>query len=105
MAIKILYEPHRNLNDLIKHNQSNYCFINIHPLHAISSILSIPFSKKKTKIYSFIFLKLVRIVNPEFILSVNWLTIRQKLFYIYSRNKPKTKFIVFQHGAYKGGDY
>jgi hypothetical protein len=62
----------------------------------------IPFrtsDKRKHKIMYVI----LNLIQPKYILSMNWLTKRESLYKVWTKNHPESAFIVVQHGSYVGG--
>ncbi|MEZ7509751.1 hypothetical protein QO190_12265 [Cloacibacterium sp. Arc13] len=95
----ILYNKHRSTLPIVlnKKNHSKFYFWDIDLLWKF-----IPFktSDKRKHIVMYIFLN---IINPKYILSKNWISIRESLYKIWTSNHESSKFIVVQHGSYVGG--
>lgn len=98
----VLYDDHRNVNDIIKFNRNNYFFVKSNFISKIAKLSRIFTFKKNSKQHAFILLNILNILKPQIIISCNWLTYNQKIFYLYSKTN-KCKFVVVQHGAYFGG--
>jgi hypothetical protein len=45
----------------------------------------------------------LNIVGPKYIITQNWISIRESLYCVWTKKHRKSKFIVIQHGAYVGG--
>lgn len=95
----ILYDKHRQTEPIAKNpvNKKNYFFFEVGLIWKF-----IPFKssdKRKHQIMYF----LLNIIQPKYILSMNWLTQRESLYKVWTAKHPKSKFIVMQHGAYAGG--
>jgi hypothetical protein len=95
----ILYDKHRQTEPLVsnQHNKEKYCFINIGLIWNY-----IPFKtsdKRKHRIMYFI----LNLIQPKYILSVNWISKRESLYKVWTANHSKSSFIVVQHGSYAGG--
>ena len=46
---------------------------------------------------------ILSLLNPKYILSMNWISKRESLYKVWTAKNPKSKFIVVQHGGYVGG--
>jgi hypothetical protein len=95
----ILYDKHRQTKPLASNeiNKKKYFFIDVGMIWK-----NIPFKtsdKRKHRIMYF----LLTIINPKFIISVNWISARESLYKVWTKKHTKNKFIVIQHGAYVGG--
>lgn len=95
----ILYEPHRNVNDIVHSNSEEYLFINISKLLRFFKVLK--FIKNK-KVYEMSISYVLKILSPDAIISCNWITLNQKLFKLHCKTSH-CNFIVVQHGVYIGG--
>jgi hypothetical protein len=95
----VLFTEHRQTYWLVNNplNQKNYIFLRVSPFWKV-----IPFkSTNKTK-HRIMYL-LLSILNPRLIISVNWLTQRESLYRVWTKNHPQSRFVVVQHGSYQGG--
>ena len=98
----IIYEDHRNIKDVLATNKNYYRFINLKHLHRLAKLFSAVCLRNKEKAYAKYLYWLLFILNPKYILVCNWLSPKQKIFYLFSK-QTHTKLIVVQHGAYVGG--
>lgn len=93
----ILYEKHRHISPIINTiNKQDYFFIPLKNVWILFSFFG------RGKLRSKVFYVFLKIVNPKFILSVNWISKRQILYYLWAKINNKD-FIVVQHGSYVGG--
>jgi len=95
----VLYKPHRQTFPIISNeiNQSNYIFINLYSIWKL-----IPFSSKNKMKFKVMYL-ILNIINPKLIIDINWITIWESLYLVWTKNHKKSKFIVVQHGSYVAG--
>lgn len=95
----ILYDNHRNTKPLAEHkgNLKNYVFVNIASIWKL-----IPFKSSNKRKYQIMYF-LLNIIQPKYIISMNWLSKRESLYKVWTTKKKKSKFIVVQHGSYVGG--
>lgn len=95
----VLISNHRQAKPILKdkENREKYIFIK---LLIIWRILPLP-SKYKIK-YIFVYWML-NLIQPKFIIDINWIGKWQSLYKVWTKNHPKSKFIVIQHGSYVGG--
>ena len=95
----VLCGKHRNTNPIIfnKQNREKYIFLDVNFFWNI-----IPFKstdKRKHKIMYF----LLSLINPKYIITFNWISIRESLYKVWTSTHNSSKFIVVQHGSYVGG--
>lgn len=62
----------------------------------------IPF-KSSNKLKYRVMYVILNIIQPKYILTVNWITKRDILFKVWTAKHTNSSFIVIQHGAYIGG--
>ena len=96
----IIYGKHRNVDPIVKANKEKYLFVNFKNIHKIAKLVKIITKSEKT--YARSIYLILSIIKPKAILSCNWITKAQKVFYLYSK-KTNCDFVVVQHGAYYGG--
>ncbi|WP_438966790.1 hypothetical protein [Flavobacterium sp.] len=46
---------------------------------------------------------ILNLIQPKYILSMNWITIRESLYKVWTARHLNSAFVVVQHGAYVGG--
>lgn len=93
----VLYDKHRHVDPLINSaNKKQFVFISMKYLWLSMTI----FGKKKLRNRAMFVL--INIINPKYIISMNWITKRHCLYYLWVKKKGKD-FIVVQHGSYVGG--
>ncbi len=98
-----LYSNHRQTEPILsdQFNRENYWFINFNYIWKPLRILG---STNRSKLRVYVYLKLLRIVNPRIIIDINWIGRLQIIHDLYARRHPKsTKFMVIQHGNYSAG--
>lgn len=94
----ILFHPHRNSNPFVnKENKKKYVFIDPNLLWKITFIFG-----RTSKLRDYVTIWILNIINPEFIIDINWIAHIQTIYYVWCKNNNK-KFIVIQHGTYVGG--
>lgn len=95
----ILYVKHRNVLPVInnKNNKKKYLFFNINFIWKL-----IPF-KNSNKLKHRIMFFILNVVNPKYIISMNWISTRESLYMVWTKKNSNSKFIVIQHGLYLGG--
>lgn len=95
----ILYDRHRNTSPIADNieNKKDFIFWEIGYLWK-----AIPF-KNSNKWKHKIMYMLLSILNPKYIMSMNWISKRESLYKVWTARNPKSKFIVVQHGGYLGG--
>lgn len=95
----ILYDKHRQTEPLAQNafNKSKFLFIDIGVLWRLIPFRSI--DKRKHKIM----FCLLTIIRPKYILTMNWISVRESLYKVWTAKHPESRFIVVQHGSYKGG--
>lgn len=95
----ILYTKHRQTLPILKDraNREKYYFINILYLWRI-----IPFRSSNRWKYRMMYL-ILNVVQPKYIIDINWIVRWNTLYKVWTRHHPKSKFIVIQHGSYIGG--
>ena len=95
----IVYNKHRQTLPIIDHeeNRSKFLFINIAPVWGW-----IPFKANNKLKYSVMHF-LLEILQPQYIIDINWISRRQALYRTWSKKKSRSKFVVIQHGSYVGG--
>lgn len=96
----IIYGRHRNTEDIRKRNSKEYIFLDFSYIHKVAKIIKL--LTKSEKLYAKAIYYLLKLIKPKAILSCNWITKAQKVFYLYSK-KNDCEFIVVQHGIYFGG--
>jgi len=93
----ILFDNQRQITPLINNiNKKRFIFLNTNYLWFLLKPISNIKIKKK------IFLIFLKLLNPRFIISYDWLTEYQKLYSFWAKKYNKD-FIVVQHGVYSGG--
>lgn len=95
----ILYDSHRNTTPIVNNaeNRKHFVFWNIAILWKL-----IPLKNKHKEKHQIMF-ALLTVLNPKYILSMNWLSKRESLYKVWTAKNPQSKFIVVQHGGYVGG--
>lgn len=93
----IIYENHRNVAPLLNNfNKHKFIFISANPIWKILTVLG------NRKLRDKAVLLVLKVVNPVAILSMNWISNRQHVYFLFAKQK-KREFIVVQHGSYVGG--
>ena len=93
----IIYENHRNVAPLLNNfNKHKFIFISANPIWKILTVLG------NRKLRDKAVLMVLKIINPIAILSMNWVSNRQHIYYVFAKQKRRD-FIVVQHGSYVGG--
>lgn len=98
-----LYSHHRQTEPILSDsfNRENFWFVNFNYIWKPLRILG---STNRSKLRVFIYLKILRILNPRIILDINWIGRLQIIHDLYARRHPQsTQFIVVQHGNYSAG--
>jgi hypothetical protein len=95
----ILYDKHRQTEPLrtYSYNKQKFWFVDVNKIWKC-----IPFKtsdKRKHRIMYFI----LNIIQPKYILSMNWISARESLYKVWTANHANSSFIVIQHGSYVGG--
>ncbi|PKG43440.1 hypothetical protein [Psychroflexus sp. MES1-P1E] len=95
----ILFNKHRNVLPIVcnKENRSHFYFLDIDLFWRY-----IPFKTSDKRKHKIMYV-LLNVINPKFIISMNWITARESLYKVWTAKHPQSKFIVVQHGAYVGG--
>lgn len=94
----ILYNPHRNSNPLLNaYNKKRFLFINPHWI-----LKSTFFLGRNSRLRYRTMSTILSLINPAFILDINWISKLQSLYYVWCRRNGK-KFVVVQHGSQYGG--
>ena len=95
----ILFTKHRQTLPIINNyiNKRHFIFINLIYLWRL-----IPISGKFKIKYKLMYL-ILNIINPKYILTINWISKWESLYKVWTKNHPSSKFIVVQHGSYWGG--
>lgn len=95
----ILYNNHRQTLPLISHpeNCRRYLFIEMSRFWRF-----IPFRSNDKRKYRVMYMML-NIFGPKYILDINWISLYQSLYKVWTKNHTDKKFIVLQHGSYIGG--
>lgn len=94
----ILYNPHRNSEPLVNdHNKKRFIFINPIVLLKATFILG-----RDTKLRYRTMGLILDIIDPAYILDINWIGKLHSLYYAWCSKNGK-KFIVVQHGTYYAG--
>ncbi len=95
----VIYNKHRQTLPIVTNlkNKEDFIFINI---KYIWRIFPLPGRYKlKFKVVYY----LLNIINPKYILDINWINKWQSLYKVWTKKHPESKFIVVQHGSYVGG--
>jgi hypothetical protein len=94
----ILFNPHRNSSPLLNaDNKKKYVFIDPNWIWKITFIFG-----RNSKLRDIAFVWILNIINPIYIIDINWITHLQTIYYVWCKNNGK-KFIVIQHGTYVAG--
>lgn len=95
----ILYDKHRQTNPLATNqiNKKKYFFIDVGLIWKY-----IPFRTSDKRKHRIMYV-ILNIINPKFIISINWISARESLYKVWTKKHTNSKFIVIQHGAYVGG--
>ncbi len=95
----IMYDRHRNTAPIADHADNKKYFV----FWSLDNFWkSIPL-KNKHKLKHRIMYVILSLLNPKYILSMNWISKRESLYKVWTAKNPKSKFIVVQHGGYVGG--
>lgn len=96
----ILIDPHRNSKPIIedKYNQSKYIFIDPKWIVKSTAIFG-----RRSKIRYRLMGMLLTVIDPLYIIGINWILRLETLYYVWCRNHGK-KFIVIQHGTHDAGE-
>lgn len=94
----ILYNPHRNSEPLVnERNREEYIFFNPIYLWKLTGIAG-----RRTKLRSKLFYNILSLLNPVYIIDINWSDIRHSIYLVWCNNHNRS-FVVVQHGIYHGG--
>jgi len=95
----IMYDRHRNTAPIADHadNRKDFMF------WSLGNIWKCIPLKNKHKLKHRIMYGILTILNPKYILSMNWISKRESLYKVWTAKRPKSQFIVVQHGGYVGG--
>lgn len=96
----LLYSPHRQVNKIISDLKKENLFFCINMSFLWKMIPLTSKSKLKFGIIGFF----LRVLNPSFILTANWISRYDAFYYLWSKKNPNTRFVVIQHGNYVGGN-
>jgi len=80
-----------------RENRKDYIFMDVLYLWRIFPISGK--YKLKFKVMYFV----LNLVNPKYIIDINWTSKWNSLYKVWTKKHQKSKFIVFQHGSYRGG--
>lgn len=96
----ILCEIHRQTKPLktMEANRQKYIFVDPGLIWRATGVIG----RRATNRFR-LMAYILKIISPKYIISMNWLTKRDTLFYVWCKHNKKCKFIVVQHGAYIGG--
>jgi hypothetical protein len=95
----VLYNKHRQTIPIIQDavNRKKFFFVEMSKIWGM-----IPFrstQKVKFKVMYWI----LSLINPKYIIDINWITSYHTLFLVWTRKHKGSSFVVFQHGSYRGG--
>lgn len=95
----IMYDRHRNTAPIADHADNKKYFV----FWSLDNFWKCIPLKNKHKLKHRIMYVILSLLNPKYILSVNWISKRESLYKVWTAKNPKSKFIVVQHGGYVGG--
>ena len=95
----VLYNRHRQTIPIIQNaaNRKEFFFVEMSKIWGMIPLRST--QKAKFKVMYWI----LSLLNPTYIIDINWITSYQTLFLIWARKHKDSTFVVFQHGSYIGG--
>ena len=95
----VCYNKHRQTIPIVRDqtNRSRFVFINIAPIWGLIPIKAT--NKLKYGVMNLFF----EILQPKYLLDINWINRRQAFYKLWTQKKKDSKFIVVQHGSYIGG--
>jgi hypothetical protein len=95
----IFYIPHRQTMPLVKNkkNKDKYIFI------GWNRFFNFLYLKGKYRLGNNLLYLALSILNPKYIISINWITKKEQLFNLWCKKHSTSKFVVIQHGSYVGG--
>lgn len=94
----IIFHPHRNSSPFLNsENRKNYFFINPNLLWKLTIVFG-----RTSKLRDYAIYSLLSIINPKFIIDINWIAHIHTIYFVWAKNHNKN-FIVIQHGTYVGG--
>lgn len=94
----VLIAHHRNSRPLInEENKKHFVFVNSILVWRLAPIPG----KYKVK-FRIVYL-ILTIINPKYIIDINWITKWQSLYIVWTKKHNNSKFIVIQHGGYVAG--
>ncbi len=95
----VLFHKHRQTIPLVKNpqNQKEFVFFEITKVWQI-----VPFKSTNKNKHRIMYMVLC-LLNPRYIISMNWTSSWDSLYKVWTKSHPKSKFIVVQHGSYVGG--
>jgi len=94
----VLYIPHRQTSSIAqnKENRKYFIFIQYGWLFKLLYL-------KGSRFGELLLYLSLKIINPKYILSINWITRKEQLFNLWCKKHRPSQFIVVQHGIYYGG--
>ena len=95
----ILYDKHRQTLPIVKNNfnKQKFFFFDIGLIWKY-----IPFKTSNKSKHRVMYL-ILNLIQPKYILSMNWITIRESLYKVWTAKHLNSAFVVVQHGSYVGG--
>jgi len=95
----VLYNRHRQSIPVVNNNinRKKYFFIEVSRFWRM-----IPYRSHNKRKYRIMFL-LLNLLNPRFIIDINWISPYDSVYKLWTKKHTGSKFIVIQHGAYVGG--
>lgn len=95
----IMYDRHRNTAPLADDTDNKKYFV----FWSLGNFWKCIPLKNKYKLKHRIMYVILSLLNPKYILSMNWISKRESLYKVWTAKNPKSKFVVVQHGGYVGG--
>ena len=95
----IMYDRHRNTAPLADDADNKKYFV----FWSLGNFWKCIPLKNKHKLKHRIMYVILSLLNPKYILSMNWISKRESLYKVWTAKNPKSKFVVVQHGGYVGG--
>lgn len=95
----ILYDKHRQTQPIVSNsiNKQKFYFFDIGLIWNY-----IPFKTSDKRKHRVMYI-ILNMIQPKYILSMNWITKRESLYKVWTANNVNSAFVVVQHGAYVGG--
>jgi hypothetical protein len=95
----ILYDKHRQTQPIVSNsiNKQKFCFFDIGLIWKY-----IPFKTSDKRKHRVMYI-ILNMIQPKYILSMNWITKRESLYKVWTANNVNSAFVVVQHGVYAGG--